>query len=149
MGHYSTLIGGGKGEGCLFCSDTHKIVASVVNVLTRIVASDLTRILSDLQSLQSESEKQRKEIINLKHRDACQCLQDHVQSLRKENQKLASESEQLRERNNNISYIMSDLNTKVKKVENEKQSLVTVLKILHDDYGNEIASRSCGSAQVN
>ena len=38
MGHHSTLIGGGKGEGCLFCSNAHKIVASVVNVLTRIVA---------------------------------------------------------------------------------------------------------------
>ncbi len=37
MGHHSTLIGGGKGEGCLFCSDAHTIVASVVNVLTRIV----------------------------------------------------------------------------------------------------------------
>jgi hypothetical protein len=37
VGHHSTLIGGGKGEGCLFCSDAHKIVASVVNVLTRIV----------------------------------------------------------------------------------------------------------------
>ncbi len=38
MGHHSTLIGGGKGEGCLFCSDAHTIVANVVNVLTRIVA---------------------------------------------------------------------------------------------------------------
>ncbi len=37
MAHHSTLIGAGKGEGCLFCSDAHKIVASVVNVLTRIV----------------------------------------------------------------------------------------------------------------
>ena len=42
MGHHSTLIGGGKGEGCLFCSDAHTIVASVVNVLTRIVAVDQT-----------------------------------------------------------------------------------------------------------
>ena len=37
MGHHSKLIGGGKGEGGLFCSDAHKIVASIVNVLTRIV----------------------------------------------------------------------------------------------------------------
>ena len=38
MGHHSTLIGGGKGEGSLFCFDAHKIIASVVNVLTRIVS---------------------------------------------------------------------------------------------------------------
>jgi hypothetical protein len=31
-------------------------------------------ILTELQSLMSESEKQRKEIINLKHGEACQCL---------------------------------------------------------------------------
>lgn len=99
----------------------------------------LDNILTELQSLKSESEKQRKEIINLKHRDACQCLQDQIVSLRKENQKLAEENQNLHERNNNISYIMSDLNTKVKEVENEKQSLVTALKILHEDYANEMA----------
>ncbi len=41
MGHYSTLIGGGKGEGSLYRPNAHKIVASVVNVLTRIVAIEL------------------------------------------------------------------------------------------------------------
>ena len=44
---------------------------------------------------------------------------------------------------------MSDLNTKVKEVENEKQSLVTVLKILHGDYVNETTNRSRGTAQVD
>ena len=39
------------------------------------------------------------------------------------------ENEQLRERNTNLSYIMADLNTKVKEAENEKHSLVTALKI--------------------
>ena len=31
-------------------------------------------ILNELRSLKPESEFQRKEILNLKHRDACQCL---------------------------------------------------------------------------
>ena len=106
-------------------------------------------ILTELQSLKSESEKQRKEIINLKHGEACQCLQEQVVSLRKENQKLAEENQQLHERNNDLSYLMSNLNTKVKDFENEKQSLVTALKILHEDYGKEIANRSCSGAQVN
>ena len=59
------------------------------------------------------------------------------------------ENEQLRERNTNLSYIMADLNTKVKEVENEKQSLVTALKILHGDHVNETTNRSRGMAQVD
>ena len=43
---YSTLIGGGKGEVSLLCSDAHNIIASVVNVLTRIVS-----LLDDLKKL--------------------------------------------------------------------------------------------------
>ena len=44
---------------------------------------------------------------------------------------------------------MSDLNTKVKEVENEKQSLVTALKILHGDHVNESTNRFRGIAQVD
>ena len=113
------------------------------------IESVFNDILNELRSLKSESEIQRKEILNLKHRDACQCLKDQVESLKKDNQKLVEENEQLRERNTNLSYIMSDLNTKVKEVENEKQSLVTALKILHDDHVNESANRFCGIAQVD
>ena len=102
--------------------------------------------ITELQSLKSESEKQRKEIINLKHGDACQSLQE---SLRKENQKLTEENQQLHERNNDLSYRMSNLNTKEKDFENEKQSLVTALKILHEDYAKEIANRLCSSAQIH
>ena len=106
-------------------------------------------ILNELRSLKSESEFQRKEILNLKHRDACQCLKDQVESLKKDICKLVEENEQLRERNTNLSYIMADLNTKVKEVENEKQSLVTALKILHGDHVNETTNRSRGMAQVD
>ena len=44
---------------------------------------------------------------------------------------------------------MADLNTKVKEVENEKQSLVTALKLLHGDHVNETTNRSRGMAQVD
>ena len=44
---------------------------------------------------------------------------------------------------------MADLNTKVKEAENEKQSLVTALKLLHGDHVNETTNRSCGIAQVD
>lgn len=109
----------------------------------------LNDILNELRSLKSESEFQRKEILDLKHRDACQCLKDQAESLKKDIQKLVEENEQLRERNTNLSYIMADLNTKVKEVENEKQSLVTALKILHGDHVNETTNRPRGIAQVD
>ena len=105
--------------------------------------------MNELRSLKSESEFQRKEILNLKHRDVCQCLKDQVESLKKDIRKLVEENEQLRERNTNLSYIMADLNTKVKEVENEKQSLVTALKLLHGDHVNETTNRSRGMAQVD
>ena len=59
------------------------------------------------------------------------------------------ENEELRERNTNLSYVIADLNTKVKEVENEKQSLVTAMKILHDDQVNEITNHSRSMAQVD
>ena len=105
-------------------------------------------ILNELRSLKSESEFQRKEILGLKQCQ-CQCLKDQAESLRKDIQKLVEENEQLRERNTNLSYIMADLNTKVKEVENEKQSLVTALKILHGDHFNETTNHSRGIAQVD
>jgi hypothetical protein len=44
---------------------------------------------------------------------------------------------------------MFNLNTKVKDFENGKQSFVTALKILHEDYAKEKANCSCGGALVN
>ena len=58
---------------------------------------NINDILNELRSPKSESEFQRKEILNLKHRDACHCLKDKVQSLKKDIQKLVEENEQLRE----------------------------------------------------
>ena len=38
------------------------------------------------------------------------------------------------ERMNNLAYILSDLNTKIKILEDEKASLVTAISLLNDDY---------------
>jgi hypothetical protein len=43
------------------------------------------------------------------------------------------DNDELRERFNNCSYIVSDLNTKIKNIEDEKLSLVTALKLLQED----------------
>lgn len=60
-------------------------------------------------------------------------------SLQQENLKLKKENEILRDRLNTVSYVVSDLNTKIKDGENEKSSLITVIKLLHEDYRNTAA----------
>jgi hypothetical protein len=57
-------------------------------------------ILSQLNKMRVESELQRNEIDSLKHREACQCSYDLIESLKKENQELKAENDVLRERNN-------------------------------------------------
>ncbi|CAB4030874.1 Hypothetical predicted protein [Paramuricea clavata] len=54
---------------------------------------------------------------------------------------LKTENNDLRERNTNISYIMSDLRTKIKDVENEKRSLITALKLLQADSNSDLEKR--------
>ena len=53
----------------------------------------------------------------------------------------------LKQQINNYKCITSDLRTKVKDLENEKDSLVTVIKILHDEQ-NQHANKSIASWNV-
>ena len=55
------------------------------------------------------------------------------ESLLHENQALKDENKSLLQKVANLSFIVSDLNTKLKESENEKQSLVTVLKLVNLD----------------
>ena len=43
----------------------------------------------------------------------------------------------LMERAQNLRYIMSDLNTKIKDLENEKMSLITVINILQNEHSRD------------
>ena len=57
---------------------------------------------------------------------------------------LKEENETLKERLNNLSYIISDLNTKVKDSENEKVSLATAIKIIRKENQHAMNSeRGC------
>ena len=53
--------------------------------------------------------------------------------LRKENSELKKENSCLKERINNLSYVLADLQDKVKYAEEEKNSLVTTIQLLHND----------------
>jgi predicted nucleic acid-binding Zn-ribbon protein len=61
----------------------------------------------------------------------------HTEYVHTENAKLKKENEALRERVQNLEYTMSDLNTKFKDLENEKMSLITVIKILRHEHGRD------------
>ena len=56
-----------------------------------------------------------------------------LNALRKENSELKKENSCLRERINNLSYVLADLQDKVKYAEEEKSSLVTTIRLLHND----------------
>ena len=60
-------------------------------------------------------------------------LEHENATLRHENTQLMRENDSLKERFNNRSYMVSDLNTKIKSIEDEKLSLVTALKLLQED----------------
>ncbi|CAB3986133.1 Hypothetical predicted protein [Paramuricea clavata] len=68
----------------------------------------------------------------------------------KENASLKDENALLKQQINNYKCITSDLRTKVRDLENEKDSLVTVIKILHDDQNQHTchANKSIASWNV-
>ena len=56
-----------------------------------------------------------------------------LNALRKENLELKKENSCLREQINNLSYVLADLQDKAKHAEEEKNSLVTTIRLLHND----------------
>lgn len=61
---------------------------------------------------------------------------EYIEFLLKENASLKGQNAGLIERANNLSYIMSDLNSKVEDLENDKKSLTTAIKILQEGQDN-------------
>ena len=56
-----------------------------------------------------------------------------LHALRKEYLELKKENSCLKERINNLSYVLADLQDKAKHAEEEKNSLVTTIRLLHND----------------
>lgn len=78
------------------------------------------------------------EVHILKETKTTHAFEGAVNDLKKEKSKLIQENLDLRERNLNLSLIMSDLNTKVKHLEQEKDSLVTALTLQKQDYQHSL-----------
>ena len=56
-----------------------------------------------------------------------------VANLRKENAELKKENQALLERVNNLAYILADLQNQVKVTQEEMASLITTIRLLHND----------------
>lgn len=61
-------------------------------------------------------------------------LRQENDEYRRQNENLLRENVEKTERMNNLAYILSDLNTKIKILEDEKASLVTAISLLNDEY---------------
>ena len=56
-----------------------------------------------------------------------------LDNLARENQLLKDKNKSLNERLNNLGFILADLNSKVKLIEEEKASLITTIRLLQQD----------------
>ena len=67
---------------------------------------------------------------------------DTINNLKREIDELKNENLELRQRNATITYVMADLQTKVKDIENEKNSLITAIKLIQLDQSNSNEGKS-------
>ena len=97
------------------------------------------KVLTTLKSLESEICNKFNNLFSKvssmeRTRNCSCCNREMIEMLKAENQKLKEEIHVLQERNNNLAYVMSDLNTKIKDLDNEKLSLITAMTLLQRDY---------------
>jgi regulator of replication initiation timing len=62
------------------------------------------------------------------------CLKEENSKLKSENLCLKTENKDLTERTNNLSYILADLQGKTKNAEEERDSLITAMRLLGPVY---------------
>ena len=66
-------------------------------------------------------------------------LRKEYELIRLENANLKEENAKCSERMNNLAYIVSDLNTKIKVLEEEKASLITAVRLINEDQNNQFS----------
>ncbi|CAB3991234.1 Hypothetical predicted protein, partial [Paramuricea clavata] len=115
--------------------------------------AEYTELASEALEIRSELDIRnltRDENENIKSRDESISTVFNKGFLVKENASLTDENALLKQQINNYKCITLDLRTKVKDLENEKDSLVTVIQILHDDQNQHTchANKSIASWNV-
>ena len=130
-------------------SEVHetRLELHVEKIARENLQAEYTKLASEALEIRSELDirnltRDENEII--KSRDESISTVFNKGFLVKENASLKDENALLKQQINNYKCITSELRTKVKDLENEKDSLVTVIKILHDEQ-NQHANKSIAS----
>lgn len=95
--------------------------------------SDLNELICNFNRINDKVEVISHEIYNIKTSNNQLDQTDMINNFKREIDELKQENTNLRDRNATLSYVMSDLQTKVKDTENEKNSLITAIKLLQLD----------------
>ena len=74
------------------------------------------------------------DLANLRDNVIINSADQYIRVIAEENEKLKLENSLLTDRLNTVSYVISDLNSKIKDLESEKASLVTTIKIINDQH---------------
>ena len=106
---------------CDNCSD----LAKRVDLLEERMNENLSGISKTLNGLRAKEDLKM------------EFSREYIGCIQRENVKLKHDNETLRERAENLSYIASDLNTKVKQLENEKECLITALGLLKSNLSEQ------------
>ena len=80
------------------------------------------------------------EVNNLEGNTGQNDLSDTISNLKQEIAKLKNENLELCQKNATLSYVITDLQTKVKQLENEKSSLIMEIKLIQQDQSNSSGS---------
>jgi FtsZ-binding cell division protein ZapB len=95
-----------------------------------------------MQRIDDKVEGISQEVNNLKANTSQPERIDLINNLKREIDELKNENLELRQRNATISYAMADLQTKVKDTENEKNSLITAIKLVQLDQSKPSGTKN-------
>lgn len=132
-------------DDCQITSDLHKDSIKTNGPFTNYPTCDPTcgnleqyLLINDLMSkfmktIDDKVDGISQEVNNLKSSKSQPDQTDMINNFKREIDELKKENIDLRQRNATISYVMADLQTKVKDTENEKNSLITAIKLIQLD----------------
>ena len=112
---------------------------------------DLGRQMQEFaESTNSKFEGIETELNNLKARSVpLFVMEAAVKELRKDKDSLLKDNAELREKNLNYALITSDLNSKIKELEHERDSLVTAMKLQQQEFEQGHYKRGNDQATLN
>ena len=127
--------------------DSMPLSLESLNSKLKVLINDVNANTAAIKLFSHDSEKERLRRDNVK--------------LANENSDLKHENGKLKERVDNLNYILADLNGKAKNAEDEKNSLITAMRLLlednykgnamtmnHDDHPKDEIDQSCEEADL-